>query len=140
MIKAINQFSIMTQKPNESRLEASSWFENKVSQREFEEFKAEVFEKLRNNSLNRMYNTEAVNRIEERMDRIERLIDPPELTESPYSSENEDGEEIEDEGEDEEENEETGSSSTSDSGDSESDSDDQESYYRRRWNNNDDQF
>lgn len=141
----MSQQSARSSNPREPHLEGPGWFETKVSEAEFSrfkqemtEFRTEVFAQIRNNGLRWMDSNSNIREIERRVAEIEKLIEPPELTASPYASDNEDDQ-------DEEEDNETGSSSsTSDSGDSESDEEeneyDQDSYYRRRNNDSGDEF
>lgn len=144
----------MPTRKNNPRLEGAGWFENKVSEAEFSgfknevmqfkaemtEFKQEIFEKIRRHALMRMNDRDNITDLEKRVSNIEQQIEPPELTESPYSSEEEE-EEIANEDDMEEEqgvdnangSDNNSSSSTSDSGESESDDENaQDDYYRRR--------
>lgn len=154
----------MSQKTREPHLEGPGWFESKVSEAEFSNFKkemaqfqtemnefkefmtesrSEIFEQIRRQALRWLEDRDKFTLLESRVSKIELEIDPPELTGSPYTS----GEEDEEEQEEEEglDSVSSSSSSTSDSGDSESDEqseDDytQDSYFRRRYNNSDDEF
>ena len=136
----------MSNKIHESRLEGSGWFESKVSEAEFNgfrrevmefkqemmEFKKEIFDKIHRYATLRMSDKETVIDLENRVAYIEQVMEPPELTASPYSSEND---------EDEDEGEFENASSTSDSGDSESDDEyDQDAYYRERFYDQGDEF